>query len=70
MPAACRVLKAAILDLSGVVRVSRTGTVLQVGVVTGAGVFVADDRRNGRAAGEAVQNAAEEFGAVLFFPGG
>ena len=68
MSASGGVLKAAVLDLGGVVRVTGTGAVLQVVVVTGAGVFVADDRRNGCAAGEAVQNAAEEFGTVLFFP--
>ena len=70
MPAACRVLKAAILDLSSVVRVSRAGAVAQVGVVTGAGVCVVNDGGNGRAAGKAIQNPRQEIRAVLLLPGG
>ena len=60
------VLKSAVFDLGGEVRVSGTGAVLQIGVVPGAGVFVVNRGGNGCAAGEAVQNSGEKFRPVGF----
>ena len=70
MAAAGAVLVTAIFDLGGVVRVPWPGAVLQIGIIPGAGVVVADDGRNGCAAGLAVQQAAEEFRPVLLPPRG
>ena len=70
MTAACRILKAAIFDLRGVVGVSRTGAVFQVGVVAGTGIGVVDDGGNRRAAGKAIQDACQKLRPVSFLPGG
>ena len=63
------VLKAAVFDLSGEIRMTGTGAVLQISVVPGAGVFVVNGGGNGRAAGEAVQNSGEKFRPVSFLSG-
>ena len=43
-----------------------TGPVFQIGVIYGAGIFIADYGCNRCAAGKAVQNAAQKFRSVLF----
>ena len=58
MTAAGYVLIAAVFDLGGVVGMAGPGAVHEIGIVPGAGVFVADHGSNGRAAGEAVQHTA------------
>ena len=61
------VLKSAVFDLGGEVRMTGTGAVLQIGVVPGAGAFVVNGGGNGRAAGEAVQNSGEKLRPVGLF---
>ena len=70
MPAACGILEAAVLHLSGVVRMTGAGTVFQIGVIPGAGILIMDDCSNGCAAGEAIQNAGQKLRPVFLPTGG
>ena len=70
MPASGGILEAAVFDLCGEVGMTGAGTVLQVFVVPGSGVVVANDGGNGRAAGKAVQNTGQELRPVPLLPGG
>ena len=54
VPAAAYVLRAAEFDLRGVVRVAGAGDILQIFIIAGACVGVADDGRERRAAGFSV----------------
>ena len=65
MAAAGVVLKPAVFYLRGIIRVAGAGAVAQIGVIAGAGIGIADDGGNGRAAGVAVQQAAQEFRPIL-----
>ena len=62
--AAGHVLVAAKLHFSGVVGVAGTGTVAEIVVVLRAGVGVADDGREGCAAGAATHQSREKFHLV------
>ena len=68
--AAGHVLVAAKLHFSGVVGVAGTGTVAEIVVVLRAGVGVADDGREGRAAGAATHQSREKFHLVGLFAAG
>ena len=70
MAAACYILIAAVFHLRGVVGVTGTGDVVEIGVVLGPGIFIVDDGGNGRAAGVAVQQACQKFGTVFLLAGG
>ena len=70
MAAACRVLMSAVFDLGGVVRMAGAGAVLQVGVVPGAGVGVADEGGDGCAAGGVFHQTGEKFRRVRLPAGG
>ena len=69
MAAAGCVLEAAVFDLGGVVRVPGAGAISQCFIITGVGIVIVDHGGNWRAAGKAIQNAAEKFGAILFLAG-
>lgn len=69
MSAAGCILKAAVLDLGGVVGMAGPGAVLEIFIVPGAGVVIADHCGNGGAAGEAVQKAREKFRGIGLPPG-
>ena len=70
MTAAGSILKAAVFDLGGVIRVTRPGTVGKASIVSGTGVGIVNDGGNRGTAGVAVQNSGEELRPVFFFPGG
>ena len=69
MTAAGSILKAAVFDLGGVIRVTWPGTVGQIGIVSGTGVGIVNGGGNGGAAGKAVQDSRQKFRTVFFFPG-
>ena len=69
MPAARGGLCAVIFYGGGVVRVRRTGRILQPGIVRRVGVAVGQHGRQRRAAGQAVRKAAQEFRAVRLAAG-
>ena len=66
MPAAGDILKAAVTELRGIIRMSRTRQAAKLLIIAAAGIAVADDRRQGCTAGFPVLQAAEKFRAVLF----
>ena len=68
--AACHILKAPILDLGGVVRMTGPGAVPQSLIISRAGIFISDHRCNGRSAGIAVYKAGQKFRPVAFLPAG
>ena len=70
MSAAGCILKTAVLDLRGKIRMAGTGDILQAVVVAGTGILVVDDGGNGRAAGETIHDACQKLRTVLFFAGG
>ena len=69
MPAARGGLRTVIFYGGGVVRVRRTGRILQPGIVRRVGVAVGQHGCQRRAAGPAVRKAAQEFRAVRLTAG-
>ena len=64
MPAAGAVLRAAVFDLRGIIRMSRAGHRRECGIVRGTGIGIADDRRKRCAAGDPVDETGEEFALI------
>ena len=58
MTATGSILKAAVLHLGGIVGMAGTGTILQIVVISGTGVFISDDGGNGCTAGKAIHHSA------------
>ena len=69
MTATGHILETAILDLCGVIRVARTGSDLQIVIVTGADVGVVNYSGNRCATGIAINNTGQKFRVVCFLAG-
>ena len=52
----------------GIVRVTGTECIDQIGVISAAGVLVSDEQRDGSASGLALKDTRENFNGVGFLP--
>ena len=66
--AACRILVATVFDLGCIIGMTGSGTILQVVIVPGAGVGIADDGSNGGATGEPIHNSRKDLRCVRLLP--
>ena len=69
MSSTCSILEASIFDLGGIIRMTGSGVILQIAIVTGTGIFVIDDSSKRSAASISIHNTTQEFRTVFLFPG-